>query len=130
MMRQRKRGKGLVPYSYPSFARHHAERCTRIGDMHICEHAIAHSYIHTRVRARANTRNARAIARTRDVSRHRHIWPLYRVNVRSNALLNNVRPYARAGERRTFTSLSRPSESRPCERMNGRAIKQAFDPRL
>lgn len=64
-MRQREREKGLVPYSYPSFARHYVERYTRIGDMHIHEHAIAHSCIHTHARAHTWTRNARAIARTR-----------------------------------------------------------------
>lgn len=118
---------GLVPYSYPSFARHHVERYTRIGDVHICEHAIAHSYTHTHTHTYGDAERTCDSAHE-DVSRHRYIWPLYRVNVRSNALLNNVRPYARAGERRTFTS--RPSESRPCERINGRAIEQAFDPRL
>lgn len=88
----------------------------------MCEHAIAHSYMHARARAYAVAERTCDSAHE-DVSRHRHIWPLYRVNVRSNALLNNVRPYARTDERRTFTSLSRLSESNLCERMNGRAIE-------
>lgn len=56
-----KRGKGLVPYSYPSFARHHVERYTRIGDVRVRYCALIHTYAcaHTR------TRNARAMARTR-----------------------------------------------------------------
>lgn len=49
---------------------------------------------------------------------------VYRVNVRSNALLNNVR--ARRRVKNIHLALSRPSESRPCERMNSRAIEQAL----
>jgi len=90
--REGRDGGGRVPpRSHPSFARHHVERCTGIG--------AAFSLPHARARARE------------DVSSR----PLYRVNVRSNALLNNVRPYTYAGERRTFTSLSRQSKSRSRE---------------
>lgn len=65
-------GRGLVPYSYPSFARHHVERYTRIGDARVRYCAL----IYTRARARAYAERTCDSAHE-DVSRHRHIWPLY-----------------------------------------------------
>lgn len=111
----------MVPCSYPSFARHYVERYTRMGDAHIHASTLLHTHTYTHTRAHTDvTRTERTCdSAHEDVSRHRHIWPLYRVNVRSNALLNNVR--SRTDERRTFTSLSRSPESRPSDRIDFRS---------
>lgn len=79
----------------PLFARHHAERYTKIGGLP----SLVYSRAHTRAYPRYTPPPS-------------PLSPLYRVNVRSNALLNNVRP--RNG-RRTFTSLC----SRERERERG-----------
>lgn len=129
----------MDPHSYPSFARHHVERCTRIGNARTCVrvryctrvHTLKHTHARAQRHAHTSAEHTCAIARSwahEDVSRHRHVWPLYRVNVRSNALLNNVRRYTYASVRRRAKNIHLARalcRSLGCERTNERVNERA-----